>query len=136
MGTPRAAPFGATTGCPLGLEWLPELAPNLAVTDLARRDASDPSVSILAGGIPYGVSTPAPTRAVIISDPTGTGPQFRLVYELKGAVAHGRGASGRSRGLPGPGLAVPRTLTGLREPCYKWPRSLPPAPGGRHDDSR
>jgi hypothetical protein len=40
--------------------------------------------------IHYGVSTPVPGSAVFISDPTGTGPQFRLVYELKGAVMEGK----------------------------------------------
>ena len=40
--------------------------------------------------IHYSVSTPTPTSAVFISDPSAPGPQFRLVYELKGAVMSGR----------------------------------------------
>jgi hypothetical protein len=34
VGTPRAALFGATAGCPLGLEWLPAMVPDHAVRDL------------------------------------------------------------------------------------------------------
>ena len=33
----RAAPFGATTGCCLGLEWFPAMAPNHAVETLGSR---------------------------------------------------------------------------------------------------
>jgi hypothetical protein len=35
MGTPLAAPFGATAGCPLGLEWSPVKAQALAAKALA-----------------------------------------------------------------------------------------------------
>jgi hypothetical protein len=40
--------------------------------------------------IHYSVSTPSSTSAVFISDPSIPGPQFRLVYELKGAVMSGK----------------------------------------------
>jgi hypothetical protein len=40
--------------------------------------------------IHYRVSVPAPGSAVFLSDPDTPGPQFRLVYELKGAVMEGR----------------------------------------------
>jgi hypothetical protein len=40
--------------------------------------------------IHYNVSTPAPGSAVFVSDSTGTGPQYRLAYELKGAVMEGK----------------------------------------------
>jgi hypothetical protein len=40
--------------------------------------------------IHYDVSTPDPTTAVFLSDPSGSGPQFRLVYSLKGSVMSGR----------------------------------------------
>lgn len=40
--------------------------------------------------IHYEVSTPAPTRAVFVSDASLPGPRFRLAYELKGAVMFGR----------------------------------------------
>ena len=37
----------------------------------------------------YSVSTPTPASAVFVSDPAAPGPQFRLVYELKGATMSG-----------------------------------------------
>jgi hypothetical protein len=40
--------------------------------------------------IHYDVSTPGPARAVFISDATAPGAQYRLTYELKGAVMQGR----------------------------------------------
>lgn len=40
--------------------------------------------------IHYSVSTPNPASAVFLSDPTAPGPQYRLVYELKGAVMWGK----------------------------------------------
>jgi hypothetical protein len=40
--------------------------------------------------IHYEVSTPAPDSAIFISDPSLPGPQFRLTYELKGAVMSGK----------------------------------------------
>ena len=40
--------------------------------------------------IHYDVSTPDSTTATFISEPSQTGPQFRLVYELKDAVMSGR----------------------------------------------
>jgi hypothetical protein len=40
--------------------------------------------------IHYGVSTPSPASAVFLSDPSETGPQYRLVYELKGEVMMGK----------------------------------------------
>jgi hypothetical protein len=40
--------------------------------------------------IHYSISTPAPMSVVFLSDPVGTGPQFRLIYELKGAVMEGK----------------------------------------------
>jgi len=40
--------------------------------------------------IHYTVSTPAPSSAVFLSDPSLPGPQFRLVYELKGALMSGK----------------------------------------------
>lgn len=40
--------------------------------------------------IHYRVSTPAPGRAVFLSDDGGTGPQFRLMYELKGRIMDGK----------------------------------------------
>jgi hypothetical protein len=39
--------------------------------------------------IHYDVSTPSPTSAVFLSDSSQPGPQFRLVYELKGQVMYG-----------------------------------------------
>ena len=39
--------------------------------------------------IHYSVSTPTPTSAVFLSDPSVPGPQFRLSYELKGAIMSG-----------------------------------------------
>jgi hypothetical protein len=40
--------------------------------------------------IHYNVSTPDPTTAMFISEPSQTRPQFRLVYELKDAVMSGK----------------------------------------------
>src|SRR5215471_16150638 len=40
--------------------------------------------------IHYTVSTPSPTTAVFTSEPSSTGPQFRLVYELKGGTMEGK----------------------------------------------
>jgi hypothetical protein len=40
--------------------------------------------------IHYVVLTPDPTTAVFISDPTASGPQFRLVYELHDALMSGK----------------------------------------------
>lgn len=40
--------------------------------------------------IHYSVSTPSPASALFLSDPTAPGPQYRLVYELNGAVMSGR----------------------------------------------
>jgi hypothetical protein len=40
--------------------------------------------------IHYTVSTPSPTTAVFLSDPSAPGPQFRLVYERKDAVMSGK----------------------------------------------
>jgi hypothetical protein len=40
--------------------------------------------------IHYDVSTPDSTTAMFISKPSQTGPQFRLVYELKDAVMSGK----------------------------------------------
>ncbi len=40
--------------------------------------------------IHYTVTTPTPTSAIFLSDPTAPGPQFRLVYELKAAVMSGK----------------------------------------------
>jgi hypothetical protein len=40
--------------------------------------------------IHYLVSTPAPATALFLSDGSQPGPQFRLVYELKGAVMWGK----------------------------------------------
>jgi hypothetical protein len=40
--------------------------------------------------IHYSVSTPSPASAVFLSDPSAPGPQFRLVYELKGGLMSGR----------------------------------------------
>ena len=40
--------------------------------------------------IHYDVSTPASTTAVFLSDPARPGPQFRLVYDLKGSVMSGK----------------------------------------------
>jgi hypothetical protein len=40
--------------------------------------------------IHYDVSTPTPTSAVFVSDPSQPGPQFRLIYELKDAVMSGK----------------------------------------------
>ncbi|GGG98834.1 hypothetical protein GCM10011586_12880 [Silvibacterium dinghuense] len=39
--------------------------------------------------IHYSISTPAPETAVFLSE-AGPGPQFRLTYELKGAVMYGK----------------------------------------------
>jgi len=40
--------------------------------------------------IHYDVSVPTPATAILLSEPSGPGPQFRLVYELKGATMYGR----------------------------------------------
>jgi|ERR1700728_1589221 hypothetical protein len=40
--------------------------------------------------IHYSVSTPTPGSAVFTSDPSVPGPQFRLAYELKGAIMSGK----------------------------------------------
>lgn len=40
--------------------------------------------------IHYGVSTPAPATAVLLSDPSQPGPRFRLVYERKGTTMYGK----------------------------------------------
>jgi hypothetical protein len=40
--------------------------------------------------IHYAVSTPDSTTAMFVSDASPSGPQFRLVYELKGAVMSGK----------------------------------------------
>jgi hypothetical protein len=40
--------------------------------------------------IHYSVSTPTLTSAVLLSDPSVPGPQFRLSYQLKGAVMSGK----------------------------------------------
>ena len=40
--------------------------------------------------IHYSVSAPTPTSAEFLSDPKQPGPQFRLFYELKGAVMVGK----------------------------------------------
>ncbi len=40
--------------------------------------------------IHYDVLTPAPDRAVFLSDPSFPGPRFRLVYELRNAVLSGK----------------------------------------------
>jgi hypothetical protein len=40
--------------------------------------------------IHYGVTTPAPNTAVLVSDASPNGPQYRLTYELKGAVMLGK----------------------------------------------
>ena len=40
--------------------------------------------------IHYAVSTPDSTTAIFISEPSSSGPQFRLVYELKDAVMSGK----------------------------------------------
>ena len=38
----------------------------------------------------YNVSTPDPTSALFVTDPSQPGPQFRLVYELKGTLMSGK----------------------------------------------
>jgi hypothetical protein len=40
--------------------------------------------------IHYTVTAPSPTSAEFLSDPAQPGPQFRLLYELKGAVMSGK----------------------------------------------
>jgi hypothetical protein len=40
--------------------------------------------------IHYAVTAPTPTSAEFLSDPQQPGPQFRLFYELKGAVMYGK----------------------------------------------
>jgi hypothetical protein len=40
--------------------------------------------------IHYDVTTPAPQTAIFSSDPSLPGPQYRLIYELKGTVLEGR----------------------------------------------
>ena len=39
--------------------------------------------------IHYDVSTPTPSTAVFVSDPSSPGPQFRLSYELRESVMYG-----------------------------------------------
>jgi hypothetical protein len=38
----------------------------------------------------YDVSTPTATTALFLSDPSRPGPQFRLIYELKGSTMYGK----------------------------------------------
>ena len=40
--------------------------------------------------IHYGVTTPAPNTAALVSAASPNGPQYRLTYELKGAVMLGK----------------------------------------------
>jgi hypothetical protein len=40
--------------------------------------------------IHYTISTPTPTSAVFLSDPSAPGPQFRLTYELSGTLMSGK----------------------------------------------
>jgi hypothetical protein len=40
--------------------------------------------------IHYDVSVPTPTTAILLSEPSRPGPQFRIVYELKGATMYGK----------------------------------------------
>jgi hypothetical protein len=40
--------------------------------------------------IHYEVSTPTPTTAIFVSNPSQPGPQFRLSYELKGSTMYGK----------------------------------------------
>lgn len=40
--------------------------------------------------IHYDVTTPAPNNATLLSAPSQQGPQYRLIYELKGKVMLGR----------------------------------------------
>lgn len=40
--------------------------------------------------IHYDVSVPTPTTAIFLSSPSQPGPQFRLTYELKGSIMHGK----------------------------------------------
>lgn len=40
--------------------------------------------------IHYNVLTPAPGSAIFLSDTSAPGPQFRLIYELKGSVMKGK----------------------------------------------
>jgi hypothetical protein len=40
--------------------------------------------------IHYDVTTPTPTLAVFLSDPSQPGPQYRLTYELKDSTMHGK----------------------------------------------
>ena len=40
--------------------------------------------------IHYDLSTPAATTAIFLSDSAQPGPQFRLIYELKGSIMYGK----------------------------------------------
>ena len=40
--------------------------------------------------IHYDVSVPTPTTAVLLSEPSQPGPQFRIIYELKGVTMFGK----------------------------------------------
>ena len=40
--------------------------------------------------IHYDISTPNATTAMFLSDASQPGPQFRLLYELKGAIMQGK----------------------------------------------
>ena len=40
--------------------------------------------------IHYDVSVPTPTMAILLSEPSRPGPQFRIVYELKGTTMYGK----------------------------------------------
>jgi hypothetical protein len=40
--------------------------------------------------IHYDVSVPTPTSAVLLSEPSQPGPQFRIIYELKGVTMFGK----------------------------------------------
>jgi hypothetical protein len=59
------------------------------------RDAPGPSYKAIYFDneghiIHYDVSVPASTTAVLLSEPSQPGPQFRLIYELKGATMYGK----------------------------------------------
>lgn len=59
------------------------------------RDAQDQSCKAIyfdneGHVIHYNVSTPTPSTALFLSDPTQPGPQFRLIYERKGLTMVGK----------------------------------------------
>jgi uncharacterized glyoxalase superfamily protein PhnB len=66
-------------------------SPGIVVPHLVVRNAQE-AIDFYNEGhvIHYEVSTPTPTTATFLSNPSQPGPQFRLSYELKGSTMYGK----------------------------------------------